>query len=208
MATVTGEYAINFATESNENPWVDANFTLRTAATGRIESGVLTGSTTCWYEHSGGAYDGGDVTAKMELGATSGGGDYARCGCLDENGDGYVFSAGDSSSNNCGILRYDNWVYAAVVQLTTVGTLASGSEIAITVTKGSPNTIVVTHNGSQIQSTTDSGATLGTVHAGLGTVNGNVAGTTIRSFAVDGLSGGGGASASTKQAFYRMLRNA
>lgn len=198
MGTVTGQYALNFATEADENPWEDPGFTPKTAGTRRIESGVLLSSDQFWSEYSGGTYSGGDVTAKMELGGTSGGGNYARCGCLDENGDGYVFSAGDSSSNNCGILRYDNWAYAAIVELTTVGTLAAGSELTITVTKGSPNTIVVTHNGSQIQNTTDSGASLSNVRAGLGTVGG---GTPIRSFAVDGL-----ASAAPSKSLGLLLR--
>src|SRR5574343_1784878 len=114
MTTATGEYAFDFKSQAAEDPFSDAAFTAVTADTGRIYDNGTNKVLRCQAarvgylalnKYTGGTYDGGDVTAKIEVIASNTGGDAAVAAVLDENGDGYLLAV---KGNSLQTAFYDN----------------------------------------------------------------------------------------------------
>lgn len=183
--TATGEFAFNFATQGNENPFVDASFTARLGTT-QIASGLLkANSAASLIAYTGGTYDGGAVSVSLEVNATAAD-DECLLGALDQNGDGYLLRVGLTSVV---VLVYDNY---AVVDSAGSGTIVFVTDdlFTFTLTKGSPNSYSATQNGTPItlSQTTDT-LTLATMEAVWGAKFDNAGLAAIKSLAVvDGLS--------------------
>lgn len=186
MATATGEFAFNFATAGDENPFVDPSFTDLLAGDAQIASGLLrqVGFQDYLMAYTGGTYDGGPVGASVEVNA-SGSGDEVLVGALDENGDGFLLRI----RNGQAIVL----VYTAYAIVDSNGsnaiTLATDDLIEFTVTKGSPNSYAATQNGSPLTlSATTYTKSLSNLRAVWGHIAGNVGASAIKSLAVtDGL---------------------
>jgi hypothetical protein len=191
MTTATGEFAFNFATHGNENPFVDANFTDLLAGDAQVNGGVLiqTGFAHYLMAYTAGTYDGGPVTVSAEVNATASD-DEVLLGVLDENGDGFVLEV---SPTGVFVL-----VYTAYAVTDSAGTAAitftADDLFTFAVTKGSPNTYAATQNGTPITLSQSSEAkTLSNLRGAWGFNVGNVGAGSIKSLAVvDGLTVGGG----------------
>lgn len=196
MTTATGEYGYDFKAQSAAASWSDSNFTLVSTKGGRIyDNGsekVLrcvaaeVGAGIVLYKYTGGTYDGGDVTAKIEIIACNSGGDDAVAGIFDENGDGYYLRVFGNSL----IVRYSTDHGENFVDSVGTGsiTFVAGKIATLTVTKGSPNSVAVTYDGSPVTlSGSTHSATLGTLKACVGVDPNNSGAAEIGSFAVDGL---------------------
>jgi hypothetical protein len=194
MATATGEYARNFATpEADENPFVDANFTVRSGGTARIASGLLRPNTTTFLAYSGAlSYDGGAVEVSAEVNATADD-DEVLIGALDENGDGYLLRIRATAVI---VLVYT--AYAVVDSFGSAAVAFSADDLySFRVTKGAPNTVAATRNGSAItlsaSTHTHPTGALGTLQAIWNLKAEDVGSAAIKSLAVvDGLVVGGG----------------
>jgi hypothetical protein len=194
VTAATGEYTYSF-TQADEAPFSDAAFTHVTTETGRILSNVFrcaagrAGFGEASYLYTGGTYDGGDVTAKIEVISTSSAGDDALAIICDENGDGYFLTVRGS------LVAVDYTQDYGQTSTTSVGynnsvTFTTGDVYGLTVTKGSPNTVAVTQNGSTVTMTVGGNthsATLGTLKAGFGVNPNDTGSVTLGSFAADGL---------------------
>lgn len=181
MTTATGEVAFNFATQSNENPFVDPLFTARVGTT-QIASGLLkVNSAASLIAYTGSTYDGGSITTAIEVNATAVD-DECLLGALDQNGDGYLLRVGPTSVI---VLVYDNYAVIDSAGSATI-TFTANDLFTFTLTKGSPNSYSATRNGSAItlSQTTDATLTLATLESIYGGKNENVGAAAIKSFAV------------------------
>jgi hypothetical protein len=146
MTTATGQYAINFgAPLADQNPWVDAAWTKRSGGTDRIASGLLRPNVTAFYSYTGATYSGSSITIGIEVNAAA----------TDDEVVGYIT---DSSGNGFGIQIASTIVVVTVltawVVTDSVGTaaitLGTNDLFTFQVTKGTPNTVAVTRNGSTL----------------------------------------------------------
>jgi len=193
MSTATGQYAFNFNGQSDQNPFSNANFTaVLSPGTGQILSNLFqhdSGFNHAIYAYNGtsGAYAGTPVTSKFEVHA-SGVGDSAVGGCLDENKTGFLLEINGTAYR---ITYYLTGTQNDIVTSGTLGSFTADDLFEITVTKGSPNTLSCKQNGSTITLTTSTyTATLSNMTAVFGLFPDNTGATSVKSFAVDGLSGG------------------
>lgn len=189
MTTATGEFAVNFNGAGNQNPWSNANFTVRNGGTTRIDTNVLRPNTTGFFAYTGSAYDGGSVSVSAEVNAVADD-DEVCIGSLDQNGDGFVLRI---RSLTVVVLVLDN--YAVVDSFGSGAAILSADDLyAFTVTKGSPNTVAATKNGVTITlSATTYSLTLATMEAIFQLKAENVGTAAVKSLAVvDGLSAASG----------------
>jgi hypothetical protein len=202
--TATGQCAVNFAVLPDENPWVDADFTVRNGGTTRIASGLVLANTTGIFAWTGTpTYDGGAITCSMEINVTAAD-DESLCGALDENGDGFLLEV---SPTAVFVLVLDN--YAVIDSNGTAAiTFATDDLFTFTVTKGSPNSYSATRNGVAISlSATTYSLALGTLEAAWSITFGNTGVGAIKSLAiVDGLTGNCGGGGSSVPVIYQILR--
>jgi hypothetical protein len=194
MTTATGQYAINFGTPlADQNPWVDAAWTKRSGGTDKIASGLLRPNTTAFYSYTGAAYSGSSITIGVEVNAAA----------TDDEVVGYIT---DSSGNGFGIQIAPTIVVVTVltawVVTDSVGTasitLGTNDLFTFQVTKGTPNTVAVTRNGSTLtlSTSTYSLSLPNPLEGGLCPKAENVGLSAIKSFAiVSGLSTGSTATA-------------
>lgn len=179
MTTATGQYAINYAVLGDANPYSNSDFT-NVTGTVRISSGLLRANADWIGKYTGGTYDGTAVGVGFEVNASPLN-DEVYGGVLDQNNDGFLLRI---RPTGCFV-----FVYTAAALVDSFGsgsfTLATDDLFTFTCTKGSPNTVAVTRNGSSVtlsQSTYTK--TLGNLAGAMQIVNGNVGAGAIKSFAI------------------------
>jgi hypothetical protein len=141
----TGQYAVDFSVLADQNPWSDANFTVRSGGTTRIASGLQRPNTSTIYAYTGGTYDGTAIEVAAEINATAVD-DEVMMGALDQNGDGFLIRVQPTAVI---VLVYDNYVVVDSFGSATP-TWVSNDIYTFKVTKGSPNSVVAKRNGSTI----------------------------------------------------------
>lgn len=194
MTTATGEWQHDFTSDANEAPFVDSSFT-NVLNTMRIDSGVLMPSAGVEgrVKLTGVTYTGSSITVLAEVNdAGNNGGDWLQFGALDENNDG-IFLEMQGQGNTMYLSFYDNNAYSAVIGTATLTSFAANDLFSVAITKGTPNSVVVQQNGTPITfSTSTYTATLGTLGAVWGGIDGNIGASKIKSIAVVGIDTGGG----------------
>jgi len=196
MATATGDHVYDFT--GNQDPFSNASFTADEAGTAegaKIVSGELKPSSSDSAQRAYRYLDktfatSGDITAKIEISSVSFQ-DQAQVMILGSNGIGYK-------------LKHTGYALS-VVYTTDFGQTDSvsvgssdpgwtaGDVFSLTLTRGSPNTLIVKRNGTEVPPTTGGTthtATLAsTLYAALGFRPENNNGTGIGSFAMDNITG-------------------
>lgn len=187
MTTATGEFAINYAGESNAAPYTNASMAYPTGSgTGQVLSGVFrynAGATTVVHRYTG-SMGSGEIRSKIELGTIGTGGDESGAAIIDTNGDGYAVKL--QSSTALVIVRLDNFATADFLDSATVSACATGDVVELR--RSAAGQFTVWRNGTQL---TDLDVTDTTVTAGLSAgpmiVADNVGNSTIVSWAIDGI---------------------
>jgi hypothetical protein len=190
MTTATGQVAVNFVGTTDENPWVDSNFTVRSGGTTRIEGDLLKPNAgTGYFAYTGGSYSGDTIVVSAEVHSV---GSFDECyiGALDENGDGIMLWV---SLTNVFVVIIDNYTEVDSAGSAS-NTFVADDLFEISITKGTPNTYSVKKNGTPLSISASSYAkTLSNLEATWSLVNGNVGASSFKSIAVvSGLSGGVG----------------
>jgi hypothetical protein len=185
MTTASGQFAYAFS--GSQNPFSNANFTDLNGTSQLVASGYLTDKTGVLalmaYNGNSGAYDGSDVTAIAEVNFC-GTSDSIKLGCLDESGNGYIVT----------LYYWAAYAQSTLVDGSTLGSFTADDLFAVTVTKGSPNHILVTQNGADtvgFSPHTHTQAGLGNMRAVFGQLPNNLGNEKIKSVAVNGISVGG-----------------
>lgn len=191
-ATVTGQFAINFAPLSDANPYsLPADFD-QIDGTGRIVSGLWRTADPATNTHAildSGTYTfGNQVCAKIELGDAAG---YDGLWVLvwDASGNGY--GARLSFDTTLSSIRFDAGTGVGGTLLTDTVTPVDGDQLMLCYTK-STGAVVVSYNGTPMPSLgfTDSTHAALTLMAGFAQRPQDTGDGGIRSFAADGLAGG------------------
>jgi hypothetical protein len=203
MATVTGEFQVDFAGLSDTNPYTNANFDALTG-TARIASGLWRtidpGTLAQWHLDPGAYTFGNVIRAKVELGNATGF-DGLWANVIDASGNGYGvrMSGGDTLTR----LRWDAFAGAEI--LTEPMTAADGDQMEIEYTK-STGAVRVYYNSTLISALnlTDSTHAAATLQAGLSQRPNDAGQGGIRSFAADGLASAGSIAAIRR--YFSMMR--
>jgi hypothetical protein len=196
MTTATGDHAFDFT--GDQEPFSDASFTKRSTAEARIVSGNyrnVGGGTGAYTAHTYGAQTfagSGDVTIKIEVNDCNITGDGCFGLIVDGTGAGYWMEVRGSLvsveyTTNYGINGNTSVGYA------NDNTFSAGQVYSLTLTRGSPNTLVMKRDGTTITPTTGGtthtpGTALGsTLYAGVAVLPNNTGNCYIGSFAMDGI---------------------
>lgn len=189
MATVTGDFSIDFSGLANQNPYTNSLLLPLLSSQARIASGVfraINNSTSCIFQLDPDEYVPGDViVSKIEVSDTGGGFDGQTCGVVDASGNGYriyVFGWGISRH------RIDAWTPYTGSGAEVTFSVANADTFEVQYTK-STGVLVVRHNGAVVAGAalTDSTYAAYDLAPYFGSEPGDVAQGGIISFAADGV---------------------
>jgi hypothetical protein len=193
VTTATGDFAYDFT--GDQDPFSAANWSKESTGEARIVSGNYRnqgGGTGVYTAHTytGTTYStSGDVAVKIEVNGC-GSGDDCRAMIVDGTGAGYVLDVKVS------IVSVDHTTNYGISGNTNVGysnanTFSAGEVYSLTLTRGSPNTVVMKKGVTTITpnvGTNTHTATLGsTLYAGVAVLPDNIGNNLIGSMAADGI---------------------
>lgn len=193
MTTATGQYVLDFKAESPEDPWSDANWTVRTGGFAitsgspnylRPDPGGLD-YTTNLASYEGSTYAGSTWSVRVECGSLS---DRISLFIGNSGGAGYSFRFVGSSAV---IQRHEYWANGinAAIRTASSFSVAAGDVVEFSLTAGSPNTFKMKKNGVEHASwdgeLSDSTHTISEPRCAFGFVNFTDGAQSVRSVGVD-----------------------